>query len=67
MTEKFLSINHLIKPLRESLGLKQTELANQLGVNWKTVQAWEANRQAAPRYVELALCELERRAKKSRK
>lgn len=43
------------------LELSQAELAAELGVDVGTVSRWERGTQQAPRYVELALCELERR------
>jgi DNA-binding transcriptional regulator YiaG len=61
MPETTYNINHVIKPIRESLGLSQQQLADELGVHFLTVSAWERGRQVAPRYVELALCEIERR------
>lgn len=53
-----------IKAWRVERGLSQPDLAQALGVHWKTVQAWERGYQAPPLYVELALCELARRLKK---
>lgn len=40
--------------------LSQAQLASLLGVAWLTVQRWEAGVQNPPRYVFLALRELER-------
>lgn len=53
-----------LKKQREQIGLSQSELANALGVNKMTVSRWEREVQAPPPYVELALAELKRQAKK---
>lgn len=40
--------------------LSQAQLARELGVSWLTVQRWEAGVQNPPRFLYLALRELER-------
>ena len=40
--------------------LSQQQLADYLGVNWSTVQRWEAGTQGPPAFLYLALRELER-------
>ena len=49
-----------LKEIRQRLDMSQAELAAALGVHPQTVYAWESGRQEPPRYVELALRELER-------
>ena len=56
-----------LKAWRERLGLTQEALAAALGISKRTVQDWEYGRGNAPAYLELALCELERRLKRKRK
>lgn len=53
-----------IKTLREQMGLSQRELAQAFGVDVGTVSRWERSVQVPPRYVELALAELQRRERK---
>jgi DNA-binding transcriptional regulator YiaG len=55
-----------LKRRRESLSLSQSQMAQALLVSVRTYQGWESGR-PFPAYLELALCEVERRVKKKKK
>ena len=42
-------------PVREALGLSQRDLAAELGVTVRTVQAWESGERMPPRIAERAM------------
>jgi DNA-binding XRE family transcriptional regulator len=56
-----------LKEWRARLGLSQAGMAEALRLSKRTYEAWEQGRFAIPAYLELALCELERRLKRKGK
>lgn len=56
-----------VKAWRERMGWSQEQLADALGVHAMTVSKWERGEQDHAPYLSLALAELERRAKKSKR
>lgn len=45
----------ILKDVRKTLGLKQTQLGEQLGVAWETVSRWEGDKRAMEPWVKVAL------------
>jgi DNA-binding XRE family transcriptional regulator len=52
-----------LKARREAMNLSQSQMAQVLSVSVRTYQGWEAGR-PFPAFLELAMCEAERRVKK---
>ncbi len=52
------------KKLRNSIGLSQTKLANEMGVTLRTISRWERGEFPIPKIAELALTTVVSEAKK---
>lgn len=53
-----------LKKRRETIGLTQSQLAHQLGVDMMTVSRWERGVHTIPKHIELAVELIEQRQKK---
>lgn len=51
----FLLTGPILREVRKALGLKQTELAEKLGVAWETVSRWESEKRPMELWVKAAL------------